>query len=93
MNWKPNPDWSQATGANATVNQAIDQAAANIKAAGAKIMLTLNHEPDNDIGGGTSCSYKGTIAGNTPANYVAMWRHIHDRFAALGVPSPAADRA
>lgn len=86
VNWKPDADWSKATGSNATVNAWIDRAADNIKAvAPGTVMLTLHHEPQNDVGGGTSCSHPGTNPNMTPANYRAMWRNVYNRFQAKGV--------
>ncbi len=89
VNWKPAADWSTATGGNSTVNAQIAQAALNIKAvAPHKIMLSVFHEPENDVGGGApaGCAIKsGNPAGNTPANYRAMWANVHSIFAQQGV--------
>ena len=51
----------------------IDVRATDIKAFGAPIFFTFNHEPENDGRAGTS------------ADFVAAWKHIHDRFVADGV--------
>jgi hypothetical protein len=85
VNWKPASNWADAGGGNATVNADIDKAAANIKAiAPNKIFLTIWHEPENDVSGGTSCAVKPGSAG-TPAQYRAMWQNVENRFNADGV--------
>jgi hypothetical protein len=65
----------------------IRVAARNIKAMGShKVMLALQHEPENDIGGGTECTVKaGNRATNTPETYRAMWRRTRQVFDAEGV--------
>ena len=62
--------------------------ARSVKALGnTKIIITLYHEPENDVSGGAfGCpptTYKGHAG--TPAQYVAMWANVQSRFAALGV--------
>lgn len=85
VNWKPASNWADADGGNASVNASIDQAAANIKSiAPHKIFLTIWHEPENDVSGGTSCAVKPGSAG-TPAQYRAMWQNVENRFKADGV--------
>lgn len=86
-NWKPAPSWGKATGSDAKINADIDAAAKNIKSLGPhRVMVTIWHEPDNDVGGGTSCPIKaGNPTDNTPANYRAMWANVQKRFAAQGV--------
>lgn len=87
-NWKPAARWSDAAGDNPAVNATIDQMARSIKkAAPKKIFLTLYHEPEDQVEGGTSCpSYnrKKEKAGE-PADYRAMWKNIRIRFNALNV--------
>ncbi len=87
VNWKPGPRaWAQATGGNEAINAQIDQVADSIKSiAPVKIMLTLHHEPEDDVRPGTSaCPYlKGSYG--SPADYRAMWKNVHERFAARGV--------
>lgn len=85
VNWKPASNWADADGGNATVNANIDKAAANIKSiAPHKIFLTIWHEPENDVSGGTSCAVKPGSAG-TPAQYRTMWQNVENRFKADGV--------
>jgi hypothetical protein len=85
VNWKPATDWASADGGNATVNSNIDKAAASIKSVTPhKIFLTIWHEPENDVSGGTSCAVKPGTAG-TPAQYRAMWQNVENRFKADGV--------
>jgi hypothetical protein len=88
LNWKPAYSWADAAGGNATVNAQIDDMANSIKSLGNhSIILTLFHEPENDVSGGASgCAssiYKGTSG--TPADYRAMWANVEARFAADGV--------
>jgi hypothetical protein len=86
IDWKPfNNNWAEAGGGNAAINANIDKMAASVKSVPKKIFLTLNHEPENDVSSGAAgCStYKGTSG--TPAQYVAMWHNVENRFRALGV--------
>ena len=57
--------------ASGMYDSVIDNRAANIKAFAAPMFFTFNHEPEND-----------GIAGKA-ADFVAAWKHIHDRFVAL----------
>ncbi|MDB5185807.1 MAG: hypothetical protein JWL85_330, partial [Candidatus Saccharibacteria bacterium] len=90
VTWKPAEVWSDASGSNEVVNAEIDAAANDIKSLGAtKIMLTLYHEPEDNVSGGaescdpTTTTYKGT--NGTPADYRAMWQNVRNRFDALQV--------
>jgi hypothetical protein len=80
-NFKPggNDFGATASGAN---DATIRAAARNIKAVGPhKVMVALQHEPENDISGGTSCPVKaGNPDGNTPQAYRAMWRRTRALF-------------
>lgn len=53
--------------------------ARQIRDLGGPIMLRPMHEMN-----GTWYPWAGTVNGNSPADYVAAWRHIHDIFAAEG---------
>jgi hypothetical protein len=68
-----NLQWS-AIAAGTYDASVIDPEAARIKAFGKPIMLSLDAEMDARVG-----------TNGTAANYVAAYRHIHDRFAADGV--------
>lgn len=88
-NWKPDLDWSKATGSDQGVDARIRTTARNIKAVGPhKVMLVLHHEPENDVklpaGTGPCPSYRGTVRSNTPANYRAMWANVQKIFRAEG---------
>jgi hypothetical protein len=88
LNWKPASVWADGNGGNASVNAQIDSMANSIKALGStKILLTVFHEPENDVSSGASgCAstvYKGSAG--TPADYRAMWANVESRFNALGV--------
>jgi hypothetical protein len=88
VNWKPTNTWADGGGSDASVNSQIDAMANSVKALGStKILLTIFHEPENDVSGGASgCPstiYKGSAG--TPAEYRAMWANVEARFAALNV--------
>ena len=87
LNWKPVDLWAQANGSNETVNANIDSYAASIKSLGtSKILLTLHHEPENDVSGAIAgCSINGAGSSGTTDDYRAMWRNVRERFDALGV--------
>jgi YD repeat-containing protein len=84
ITWKP--AGSFGAGASASANSSIDTMAASVKSvAPKKIFLSIWHEPENDVNAGTtSC---GNAAGNagSPAQYVAMWQNVRNRFDAAGV--------
>ena len=87
LNWKPASRWSDATGANSTVNARIDANVASIKSLGdSKIFLTIHHEPENDVSGGaTGCTVNSPGTAGTPAEYREMWSYVRGRFDALEV--------
>ncbi|CUR54065.1 exported hypothetical protein [metagenome] len=86
-NWVLTRDWASADGSNAAVNAAIDSMATSIKAVGdTRIMLTLFHEPENDVTSDPGCpgtAFVGTAG--TTEDYTAMWANVRARFDALGV--------
>ncbi len=89
VNWRVANRWRDGDGRSATLNLQIDAMANSIKALGStKIMLTLHHEPENDIspGGEPSCPTT-TFVGSSgaTADYVNMWHNVRARFNALGV--------
>ncbi|HET6924295.1 MAG TPA: hypothetical protein VFH39_00500, partial [Candidatus Saccharimonadales bacterium] len=89
VNWKPSLTWSTAGGSDSTVNTQIDNMANSIKALGStKVMLTIFHEPENDVSTGgdpncTSITYQGSAG--TVTDYVNMWHNVRSRFDADGV--------
>lgn len=90
VTWKPANTFAAGAGSNAQVNSDIDKMADSIKSvAPHKVFLSVWHEPENDVSSGAgSCSaniYKSNTAGNTPANYRAMWQNVRNRFNAKGV--------
>jgi hypothetical protein len=89
VTWQPATRWADASGTNATTNANIDRMADSVNALGAHtIMLTIHHEPENDVsGGGEGCSASKSYVGRagTPAQYRAMWRTVRQRFDAKGV--------
>jgi len=88
VNWKPAPTFAQADGGDPVVNREIDQVAASIKSiAPHKIFMTIWWEPQNDVTSdpGANCFLSPNAAGGTPAQYIAMWRNVENRFRAAGV--------
>lgn len=88
VNWKPAATFAQAGGGDPAVNRDIDAAAASIKAiAPRKIFLTIWWEPQNDVTSdpGGNCYLNPAATGGTPAQYIAMWRNVENRFRAAGV--------
>lgn len=86
INWKPASNWSSADGGNSTVNANIKKAADNIKTvAPHKVFLTVWHEPQNDVSGGTTCKLSGKGNAGTPAQYRAMWQNVRNIFNSEGV--------
>lgn len=67
------PTWNQITAGDLDTS-VIDVQARRIKAYGKKVFLSFDLEMDTR-----------TPASGTPEEYVAAYRHIHDRFRALGV--------
>jgi len=87
VNWKPAATFAQAGGGDPVVNREIDRVAASIKSiAPHKIFMTIWWEPQNDVTSapGTSCYVNPNATGGTPAEYVAMWRNVENRFRAAG---------
>lgn len=87
-NWKPANSWATADGGNASVNASIDAMADSILSVSPKkLILTVHHEPENDVtGGADGCAsniYNGSIG--TPTEYRNMWINVQNRFAAKGV--------
>lgn len=66
-------NWSQVASGSLD-KSVIDPEALRLKAYGKPVFLTFDPEAD-----------ERTPQDGTPAQFVAAWRHIHDRFAALGV--------
>jgi len=88
VNWKPAATFAQADGGNPVVNRQIDHVAASIKSiAPRKIFMTIWWEPQNDVTSdpGASCYLNPNATGGTPAQYIAMWRNVENRFRAAGV--------
>lgn len=88
LNWKPADPWSLAGGGDATTNAGIATMANNIKAlAPKKILLTIYHEPEDNITSGSagSCYTKSTGTSGSPTDYVNMWRNVRKIFDDNGV--------
>jgi hypothetical protein len=68
-------DWAEI--AAGVYDSEVDAKAAAVISFGAPLFFSFHHEPSTGPPGGESCG--------TPEEYIAAWRHIHDRFAAAGV--------
>jgi len=75
-NWKPSQSLSWRQIADGGADDAIQVVARGLKAYPHKLFLTIWHEPENDMNKGT---------GRTPADYVAMFRHVVTTLRSLGV--------
>jgi beta-mannanase len=73
LNWKPDRSWAAVAAGGADAQ--IDATAQRIRALGHKVFLAFHHEPENDVGGSFGSA----------SDYARAYRHVHGRFAALGV--------
>jgi len=81
VNWKPATLWADVGGSNAVINAEIKQAADNIRAiAPKKVMLTVWHEPQNDVTAADGCAGATHGTAGTPAQYLAMWQNVENIF-------------
>lgn len=71
--WQAGPSYAQI--ASGSQDARINQEAALLKKFGKEMMISFEHEPDS----------APAASLGTPAQYVAAWRHIVNRFAADGV--------
>jgi hypothetical protein len=87
LTWEPwdpakgadQPEYSLRKIANGAFDDYLGQWADGLKATGSTIYLRPMHEMN-----GNWYPWSGTVNGNTPADYVAAWRHMHDVFEAHG---------
>lgn len=70
------PDYRLSNIADGKYDDYIRGWAQRIRALGGPIMLRPLHEMN-----GTWYPWGGTVNGNSPASFIAAWRHIHDIFA------------
>ncbi len=85
INWNPSTNWAPAT--VAAHNKTIDDMAKSIASLPNKVFLSIWHEPENNVTNGSDPNCPGLGKGNagSPAQYVAMWQYVENRFAADGV--------
>ena len=75
INWKPAARWADAAGGSGEINAQIDQVGQSLKSvAPARVMVTLYHEPENDV-----------LTAGQPSDYTAMWHNVRRRWDARGV--------
>jgi hypothetical protein len=81
VNWKPENGNSWAQVAAGSSDAWIDTVAGRVIArlGTSRFFLTIHHEPENDL--------RGPGSGYTPADYLAMYRHVVQRLRADGVSS------
>jgi hypothetical protein len=87
VNWKPAATFAQAAGGDPLVNRQIDHVARSIKSiAPHQVFMTIWWEPQNDVSSdpGGNCYLNPRATGGTPAEYIAMWRNVENRFRAAG---------
>ncbi len=75
INWKPSASNSWAATASGASDAEIESVAKGIKAYPHKIFLTIQHEPENDVGG----------AGKGLQDYANMYRYVVTKLRSLGV--------
>jgi hypothetical protein len=73
------PDYALARIAAGDCDEYIDAWARGFAAYGKPVLLRFAHEMNGDW-----YPWSATVNGNTPADYVAAWRHLRRRFAAAG---------
>jgi hypothetical protein len=73
------PNYSDATIASGASDSYVSSVAAAARAWGQPILLRYAHEMN-----GNWYPWSASVNGNTPASYVAAWRHVHDIFTAAG---------
>lgn len=77
VNWKPALDHTWAEVARGEVDGRVDRLAEHIRRTfPGRFFLTIHHEPENDVREG---------GGYSPADYVAMYRHVVTRLRQQGV--------
>jgi hypothetical protein len=86
LNWEPwnpahhlTPDFPLTAIAAGRFDPYIDSWAVGLKGMGFPVMLDFAHEMN-----GNWYPWGSGVNGNTPAGYIAAYRHVHDRFAAAG---------
>lgn len=78
FNWKPAPDLTWRQIADGEADSGIASVAAGLADYPSRMFLTIQHEPEDDV-----IDQPGS--GMTPADYVAMYRHVVTRLGELGV--------
>lgn len=73
------PQWTLASIINGHHDEVIDDTAATIADWGHPVAIRLAHEMN-----GWWYPWSEQVNGNQPGEYVAMWRHVHSRFALAG---------
>jgi hypothetical protein len=86
VNWEPwnpahhlTPDFPLRAIADGKFDSYIDGWAAGLKGLGFPVLLNFAHEMN-----GNWYPWGYRVNGNTPADYIAAYRHVHDRFTAAG---------
>lgn len=78
FSWKVSTQLSWREIAEGAADGDIESVAAGLRAYPHTVFLSIHHEPENDV-------VDDPAAGMTPADYVAMYRHVVSRLDALGV--------
>lgn len=80
LSWKPRVGnaalkWSDVAAGEYDAEY-VDPTARKLAAWGQSLFFTLHHQPDDDV--------QADGSGMTAADFVAMWRHVHQRFEVAG---------
>jgi hypothetical protein len=75
FNWKPGSQYTWRQIANGSADSAINTVATSVKKYSHKIFMTLEHEPEADVG----------KTGKSAADFVAMYRYVVTKMRSLGV--------
>lgn len=80
LSWKPRTGNTQLKWADVAAGkydaEYVDPTARKLAAWGQSLFFTLHHQPDDDV--------QADGSGMTAADFVAMWRHVQQRFQAAG---------
>jgi mannan endo-1,4-beta-mannosidase len=72
-------EWSLAKIISGKYDDYITQYADDVRDAGGPVMISLMHEMN-----GVWYPWGGTVNGNSPAQFITAWRHVHDIFTREG---------
>lgn len=85
VDWDLTDKWADAS--SGAEDRTIDSMARSISLVGNTVFLALGYEPQGKVSKDSNCTKYGQPNGSdgSAANYVDMWHHVHNRFAADNV--------